>query len=85
MSISREQLKSFVQRIDRLEEEKKEVMEQIKDVYAEAGHYGFDKATLRKVFRLSKMDHQKRQEQEELLDLYLSALGLLVESEGEEK
>lgn len=74
--IAKEQLKSLVQRIQRLEEEKSNIAESIKEVYAEARHEGFDVVTLRKVIRLSKMDHQERKEQEELLDLYLEALGM---------
>jgi uncharacterized protein (UPF0335 family) len=71
------QLKSIVERIERLEEEKKEVAEQIKEVYAEAKANGFDAKTLRKVVSLRKRSTEERQEEEALLDLYLSALGML--------
>ncbi|MEI8321303.1 MAG: DUF2312 domain-containing protein [Alphaproteobacteria bacterium] len=75
--LAKEKLKSLIQRIERLEEEKAQTAEHIKEVYAEARHEGFDVIIMRKVIRLSKMDHQKRQEQEELIDLYMDALGLV--------
>ncbi len=71
------QLKSIVERVERLEEEKKAVAEQIKEVYAEAKANGFDAKTLRKVVSLRKRSTEERQEEEALLDLYLSALGML--------
>ena len=71
------QLKAIVERVERLEEEKKEVAEQIKEVYAEAKANGFDTKTLRKVVTLRKKPTEERQEEEALLDLYLSALGML--------
>lgn len=69
-------LKSFIERVERLEEEKAVLAEDIKEVYAEAKASGFDVKTLRKVVSLRKMDEQKRREEEELLDLYKSAVGL---------
>ena len=71
------QMKSIIERIERLEEEKKEVAEQIKEVYAEAKANGFDGKTLRKIVGLRKKPTEERQEEEALLDLYLSALGML--------
>lgn len=71
------QLKSIIERIERLEQEKAEVAEQIKEVFAEAKGNGFDVKTLRKVVRIRKQDRAKRQEEEALLDLYLSAIGEL--------
>jgi uncharacterized protein (UPF0335 family) len=71
------QLKSFVERIERLEEEKKTISDDIKDVYAEAKANGFDVKILRQVIRLRKQDADERSEQETLLDLYLAALGML--------
>jgi uncharacterized protein (UPF0335 family) len=71
------QLKSIVERIERLEEEKKAVAEQIREVYAEAKANGFDAKTLRKVVSLRKRSTEERQEEEALLDLYLHALGML--------
>jgi uncharacterized protein (UPF0335 family) len=71
------QLKSIIERIERLEEEKKEIAEQIKEVYAEAKANGFDAKTLRKVVSLRKRSTEDRQEEQALLDLYLHALGML--------
>ena len=69
------QLKSIIERIERLEVEKAEVAEQIKEVFPEAKGNGFDVKILRKVIRLRKTDKAKRQEEEALIDLYLSAIG----------
>jgi uncharacterized protein (UPF0335 family) len=69
------QLKSLVERIERLEQEKAEVAEQIKEVFAEAKGNGYDVKTLRKVVRIRKQDRAKRQEEEAILDLYLAAVG----------
>jgi uncharacterized protein (UPF0335 family) len=69
------QLKSIIERIERLELEKSEIAEQIKEVFAEAKGNGFDVKVLRKVVRLRKQDRAKRMEEEAILDLYLSALG----------
>jgi uncharacterized protein (UPF0335 family) len=71
------QLKSFVERIERLEEEKKTISDDIKDVYAEAKANGFDVKILRQVIRLRKQDADERSEQETLLDLYMAALGMI--------
>jgi uncharacterized protein (UPF0335 family) len=71
------QLKSIVERIERLEVEKAEVAEQIKEVFAEAKGNGFDVKILRKVIRRRKQDRAKQQEEDALMDLYLSALGEL--------
>ncbi|HZP20173.1 MAG TPA: DUF2312 domain-containing protein [Bauldia sp.] len=75
--IARDQLKSIVERIERLEEEKKALADDIKEVYAEAKANGFDTKTLRTVVRLRKLDKAERQEAEALLDLYLQALGMV--------
>ena len=69
------QLKSIIERIERLEQEKSEIAEQIKEVFAEAKGNGFDVKILRKVVRIRKQDRAKRQEEEAILDLYLSAIG----------
>lgn len=74
-STAQGQLKSIVERVERLEQEKSEIAEQIKEVFAEAKGNGFDVKTLRKVVRIRKIDRAKRQEEEALLDLYLSAIG----------
>jgi uncharacterized protein (UPF0335 family) len=69
------QLKSIVERVERLEQEKSEIAEQIKEVFAEAKGNGFDVKILRKIVRIRKQDRAKRMEEEAILDLYLSALG----------
>ena len=69
-------MKAIVERIERLEEEKKEVADQIKEVYAEAKGNGFDAKVLRKIVSLRKKPAEEREEEEAILDLYLSALGM---------
>jgi uncharacterized protein (UPF0335 family) len=76
-TIHSSQLRSIIERIERLEEEKKEVAEQIKEVYAEAKGNGFDSKILRKVISLRKKSAEDRSEEEAMLDLYLQALGML--------
>ena len=71
------QLRSVIERIERLEQEKSEIAEQIKEVFAEAKGNGFDVKILRKVIRIRKQDAAKRQEEDAILDLYLSALGVI--------
>ena len=71
------QLRSFIERIERLEEEKKGIADDIRDVFAEAKGNGFDTKIMRQVIRLRKKDTAERQEEEAILDLYLSALGML--------
>ena len=68
-------LKSIVERIERLEEDRKAVTSDLKEVYAEAKGEGFDTKILRKVVRMRKQDKAKRQEEEALIDLYLSSIG----------
>lgn len=72
---SREKLRQTVAKIERLDEEKKEVSEQIKEIYAEAKAFGFDTKALRQVIRLRKIDKSDREEQEMMLETYLIALG----------
>ena len=74
--IAAEQLRSFVERIERLEEEKKALSDDVRDVYAQAKGSGFDLKVLRQVIRLRKMNNSDRQEQETLLDIYKRALGM---------
>ena len=74
---AKDQLKAFVERIERLEEEKKTIADDIRDVYAEAKSNGFDVKALRAVIRLRKQDAAERQEHEMILETYLSALGML--------
>lgn len=69
------QLKSIIERVERLEEEKAEVAEQIKEVFAEAKGNGFDTKTIKKIIRLRKMDRAKRDEEQAMLELYLAAIG----------
>ena len=71
------QLKSIVERIERLEEEKKTIAGDIKEVYAEAKANGFDTKILRKVISLRKKDAAEREEEESVLDVYLAALGMI--------
>lgn len=73
--ISSERLKSFIKRIEKLEEDKANIANDIKEVYAEAKGTGFDVKIIRQIIRLRKIDHDERREQEELLDLYLAAIG----------
>ena len=68
------QLKSLIERIERLEEEKKGLADDIRDVYAEAKGVGFDPKVMRQVIRLRKMERADRQELEALLDLYMNAI-----------
>lgn len=76
-SVAADQLKSFIERIERLSEEVAGLQADIKDVYAEAGGTGFDKKALRKIIALRKKDHAERQEEDAILELYLSALGMV--------
>lgn len=78
-NITAEQLKSYIERIERLEEDKKAVLEDIKEVFAEAKGNGFDTKTMRTVMKLRKMDANERDEQEYMLDVYKRALGMLPE------
>jgi uncharacterized protein (UPF0335 family) len=71
------QLRSFVERIERLEEEKKGIADDIRDVKAEAKGAGFDTKILAKVIRMRKRDKAERDEEEAITDLYLHALGML--------
>jgi uncharacterized protein (UPF0335 family) len=73
---AKDQLKAFVERIERLEEEKKTTSDDIRDVYAEAKGTGFDTKALRTIVRLRKLDLDERREQQEVLDTYLHALGM---------
>jgi uncharacterized protein (UPF0335 family) len=75
--VAADRLKSFVERIEKLEEEKKAIGDDIKDVYSEAKGTGFDVKILRQVIRLRKMDAADRDEQDQLLDVYKHALGMV--------
>lgn len=69
-------LRAFVERVEKLEEEKRAVADDIKYVYGEAKGTGFDPKIIRKIVALRRQDKSKRQEEEEILDLYCSALGM---------
>ena len=75
--VAGDRLRSFIERIERLEEEKANIAEDIKEVYAELKGVGFDAKIVRKVVSLRKKDSEKRREEEELLDLYKTAIGML--------
>jgi uncharacterized protein (UPF0335 family) len=75
-NFAKDQLKSLVERVERLEEEKTALSGDIREVYAEAKGNGFDTKIVRQVVRLRKLDSSQREEQDALLDLYMSALGM---------
>lgn len=74
--ISSERLRSFIKRIEKLEEDKAAVGEDLKEVYSEAKGTGFDTKIIRKIISIRKIEVEKRREQEELLELYKAALGM---------
>ena len=75
--IAKDQLRTIVERIERLEEQKKTIADDIKDVYAEAKGNGYDVKALRTIIRMRKQDPNQRAEQETILETYLLALGML--------
>jgi len=75
-SVAADQLKAFIERIERLEEEKQGIAGDIKDVFAEAKGNGFDVKVMRKILSLRKRDYAERQEEEAILELYMQALGM---------
>lgn len=70
-------LRAFIERIERLEEEKRTIADDIKEVYAEAKGNGFDAKIMRKIISMRRVDADKRREEETILDLYLNALGMV--------
>jgi uncharacterized protein (UPF0335 family) len=70
-------LRAFIERVEKLEDEKRAICEDIKDVYTEAKGNGFDAKIIRKIVALRKKDRDQRREEEEILDLYLNALGMV--------
>ena len=74
---AKDQLKAFVERVERLEEEKKTISDDIRDVYAEAKGNGYDVKALRAIVRLRKQDADERKEHETILETYMHALGML--------
>jgi uncharacterized protein (UPF0335 family) len=75
-SVAQDQLRAFVERIERMEEEKKAIADDIKEIYAEAKGTGFDTKVLRQVIRIRRQDRNERLEQEAILELYMNALGM---------
>lgn len=71
------QLRAFIERVERLNEEKKSITDDIREVFAEAKGTGFDTVAMRELIKLRKQDQAKRQEREAILDLYRSALGMV--------
>jgi uncharacterized protein (UPF0335 family) len=74
---AKDHLKAFVERIERLEEEKKAIADDVRDVYAEAKANGFDAKALRAIVRLRKQDADERREHETILETYMHALGMI--------
>ena len=74
---AKDQLKAFIERVERLEEEKKAIADDIRDVYGEAKGNGYDVKALRTIVRLRKQDKDERREQEAILETYMHALGML--------
>jgi uncharacterized protein (UPF0335 family) len=75
--IAADRLKSFLERIERLEEEKSKISDDVKEVYSEAKSTGFDTKIMRQIIRLRKQDAQQRAEQEQLLEVYKQAVGMV--------
>lgn len=75
-SVAQDQIRAFIERIERMEEEKKAIADDIKEIYAEAKGNGFDTVVLRQIIRIRKQDANERAEQESLLELYMAALGM---------
>jgi uncharacterized protein (UPF0335 family) len=81
--IAGERLRSFIERIERLEEEKRTLAEDIKEVFAEAKGSGFDAKIMRQIIKIRRMDKDDLDEQETLLDIYMRALGMLPDAAPE--
>ena len=75
-SVAQDQIRAFIERIERMEEEKRAIADDIKEIYAEAKGNGFDTKVLRQIVRIRKQDASERMEQEALLELYMAALGM---------
>lgn len=76
-AVNASHLRAFIERIERLEEEKRAIADDIKEVYAEAKGNGFDAKIMRKIVSMRRQDREKRIEEETILDLYLNALGMV--------
>ncbi|MBA8754619.1 MULTISPECIES: DUF2312 domain-containing protein [Wolbachia] len=81
VKITAEELKGYIERIEKLEQEKRDVQDHIRDVYAKAADEGWDIKVMKQIIRLRKMDDDDREEQEILLDTYKRALGMSCEEE----
>jgi uncharacterized protein (UPF0335 family) len=84
-SVAQDQLRAFVERIERMEEEKASIAADIKEIYAEAKGNGFDTKVLRKLVAIRKQDANERAEQEAILELYMAALGMVAAPVEEEE
>lgn len=76
--IAGDRLKSFIERVERMEEEKAELAQDIKEIYAEAKGAGFDTKTIRRIVKIRKQDREKRQEEQHLLETYCAAIGVFL-------
>lgn len=76
-TVNASHLRAFIERVERLEEEKRVIADDIKEVYAEAKGNGFDPKVMRKIISMRRIDSEKRKEEETILDLYLTALGMI--------
>lgn len=76
-TVNASHLRAFIERIEKLEEEKRAIADDIKEVYAEAKGNGFDAKVMRKIVSIRRQDVEKRKEEETILDLYLNALGMI--------
>jgi len=83
LGAGRDQLRAFIERIERLEEEKKAIADDIKEVYAEAKGNGFDAKVMRQIVRMRKQDVHERLEHEAVLDTYMHALGMSQTLQGD--
>lgn len=82
--VAGDQLRSIIERVEKLEEEKAAIATDIREVFAEAKANGFDVKAMRQIIKLRKMDHSERDEQEHMLDLYKRVLGMLPELDEDE-
>lgn len=78
-SVAQDQLRAFIERIERMEEEQDAIKLDIKEIYAEAKGNGFDTKVLRQIIKIRKMDAHERAENEAILELYMAALGMVAE------
>lgn len=78
--VAADHLRAFIERVEKFEEEKRALAEDIRDVYAEAKGNGYDAKILRKIVSMRRMDRAQRDEEQAILDLYMSALGMLADT-----